>query len=282
MTRHRAIAATTHRLPNGFQHTHEDLEALAEGFRVKIDSDPFLNQNHLESVAPIGRVHEAYVAPFERDGIVSSTEFALYVTFEVLPGTDPDVVKRFIEEGGFSIAFFSTGLGRDPAAEASLHLIVGVSAELLNDPADARPVLDDIADALPDVSVEIRRYHEHALLSTATLVFAGWVSGKVADKLFDKLWPAFETAALKAWRGLVNRIKLSFDTQNGTVHVTMPANGDAEAYRRTIRSITDEVLSLERGTVRKRVSIMVTEEFILEKHERSLPKLPPPAAGEDQ
>lgn len=256
MKRYEAIMATTHLLPNGFRHTREDLEALAEGFKKRINVDPFLNQDHLEGIAPIGRVLETHVDNYMRDGLRSETEYALYLTFEVLPGTDPETVRRFIEEGGFSVAFFGLGLGKGPK-DATEFLTVGVSSELLPELPSARPMLDELSKAWPEAEVEVRRYHEHAFLATTTVVLViGWVGGKIADKLFDKLWTVIESTGLKAWRALVKRVKLSFNTRNGTVYVVMPAQGERETYRRTLNAIVDEVVTLENGVERRRLSIM--------------------------
>lgn len=272
MTRRVAVIATTHKLANGFQHTREDLDALAEGVRQRIAVDPFLNKNHFEGVAPIARQYDAYVAPFLRDGVEVPGEHALYITFEVLPGVDPDTVARFIERGGFSVAFFGTGIGHCPQFEPELNLRVGLPAEVISDIGEAESLLQELGDALPSASVEVRRYHEHALVSTATLVFvAGWVGGKIADKLFDKLWTAFETQGVKRWRDLVGRIKFAFDTKNGTVHAVFPAKGTTDQYERTLRGVVEEVIALENGTVRRRLAFMVTERWTLEKHEEPLP-----------
>ena len=254
--------------------------------RARFLDDPFLNKNHLESVAPLARQVDAYVAPrLTPEGTEVPGEYALYAAFEPLPGVDPDEVKRFFQNGGFSIAFFGHGVGHGPRDTAALHVTVGVTPDVFGDGSDARQALSDLADALPETAVEVRSYHEHALVTAATLAVAiVWVKSKVADKLFDVVWNALAAPAVRTWRGAVNRVKLVFRTPNGVVHAQLPPHspdGDRAVFERTVRQVVDEVEALERGTVRRRLSITVTERWTLETHAEDLPPGAPPFASDD-
>ena len=134
MSRLLAVVATTHKLPNGFQHTREDLEHLAEGMRQRIATDPFLNKNHLESIAPLARQHDARVGPFVKDGKQVEGTYALYIEYEPLPGVEATEVEKFLENGGFSIAFFSTGIGKSESSAPDFSLTIGLPAKDFPDP----------------------------------------------------------------------------------------------------------------------------------------------------
>jgi len=267
MSRYYAIVATTHRLENGFQHSRADLESLAEGLREKLLRDPFINENHLEGTQPLGRVTSVAVSQFTKEGEPVQDEYALYVEYEPLSSADPARVKRLLEAGGFSIAFFSARVGRSASADPLGTLSVGVTGGVIGDLSSVKPLVDELVAQLPDTAIEVGRYHEHALLTTATLILVlSWAREKFADKLFDAAWSALSNVTIAGWRKLVARVKLSFDSPKATVHVTMPSNGSDEQYKKTLRAITEDVIQLNEGTIRRRVAITVTEEWTIERH----------------
>lgn len=272
MARQTAVVATTSRLPNGFQHTREGLEELAIGFRDRISLDPFLNQNHLETAAPIAKQLNAYVAPLDSANIDGAGEYALYVEYEVLPEVDAASLQRFFDRGGFSIAFFGDGIGCDSiGAAAEMRLVIGLPADRIADIETAMPILDELRVSLPDANLDVRRYHEHALEPSPTVVIVvTWLGTKIADKIFDKVWVALESRGIKTWRQLVQRIKLSFNTPNGVVHSTMPAKGSTEQYDQALRIVTEEVVALSEGKIRRRISISISETWTIETHSQSL------------
>jgi len=271
---YKARIATTHKLENGYQHTRANLEDLAAGMRSQIQTDPFLNWNHLESGQPVGTLRNAYIEPFPGE----PGEFALYVDFEPHPGQDPLDLKARLEKGGFSVAFFGSGIIGSRTPTPAFTLIVGLSPHIVQDAEGLAAELNELLTVASEAEVQVRSFHEHALFSTATIAFVlGWTGGKIVDKVFDKLWDALESKAARGWRKLAHRIKLTFNTPGGTLHASLPETEDPVLLRRTLDAIQVEVLKVADGTPRRRVAITVTEKWALSVHEEVLPPSERPA-----
>ncbi len=237
MTTTRAIVATTDLLPNGYQHTLEDLRRMADATKSTMQA---VYLDHRPDSEPIGHITDAWIE-LQPDG----EQHALWVEIEHPSNLSQDDIQKLLgERRGMSVAFFGPiAISYDPA-EGNPDLILGYSPELGYDQGEMLEVAQQFGLSR---RVGAGEYHQHAAVTPTAvlLVFAQVFVPLVVDVVFREHVAAVLRAlgSMVKVRGVApDLVRASFEDGPSRVEVAVPWTGDADAVQAAVSAALRDAL----------------------------------------